>query len=1005
MNASLRSQESVCSSSGSPNDADDNENAGANSITQPFYTQISEAPAVSQTSQHLASIRAPVPQDSKGNPGKSMQGTPSPLWPNNGAREASSGPAGEPMNRVECPSHRVTATTQTHDDVHESARTNRTPSLPTQVACHHQRLTPLHDDHWPGGRRLLTNGRYLPRHIARVPKDQQRILETPSAWQPSKVDRKIRGSIPNVILNYFTELADEAPDIPACRASLEPELSPVRSIPAETMQANHGRHRDLSEAVIESPESIAASSWIPTPQSPSLPEPAFPDNSSPLRMPHRQLTPSLSGNSSVMASADHASKEGQNVQNGLSMPPLKTKTVSVIRQEPEAAEVASQAALTQEPTRTAPHSVATGEGVEKFPRIPSPDHPMSSSQERGQCGDAELPKEPSKKTSPREAQPGPISNLNASQTQEIVSHEIAKGNTLIQVYRSPFVHPYSARQTAPRDCDQRTAFPFPKWDGVVFKDPEPISESFVPGTFMNPQGKHEKQSRISSRESSQGESDSGEDELMEEEVGSGIIEIRKAAKAVNSASPGPPSSMSEAHSKSPDRFSQLRPLKRQYCSHEHTLPKIHPTPETEVGQPCPSSTSAKRPRIVSALASLDALRDLRAGESPSEIARESRREFFRNQQRSTSNASPLLTSNLKLKGSHGEKSLKRQHSTDCGISRCTRSRQITPRTSLPFHTGSNPGVWVDAFSRASVQQQKIYDTYKATYPEYHGDSVQFQKACKHLSVLRREGKAPHPSLWDDFIFRRHHDYREYLLEVTAACEDAIPYLQYYMEHVEKPSRMELVIRPCHILSLESDSDIGSSVTNQPLKAPTHSPKCTEDHEVSATTTSSASNILLTQGTSLQGVDANRQQSTAPRYEPSSSEQDEVEQSQDSSMKQWVATQSVEKMLGAASPELGCTDIPAADEDDTPKQGLDWPAGTLAFSSPDRLPSQSEQQSKEPVWWDDPHAPFKSFARSYVALASEKKHLRSPIRVDDKGCLRPQLQNVINIFTRYKEWEK
>jgi hypothetical protein len=293
----------------------------------------------------------------------------------------------------------------------------------------------------------------------------------------------------------------------------------------------------------------------------------------------------------------------------------------------------------------------------------------------------------------------------------------------------------------------------------------------------------------------------------------------------------------------------------------------------------------------------------------------------------------------------------------------------------------------------------MYQAYKAAYPEYQGDALQFDKACKQIKLLQEQRKAPHPSLWDDFIFRRHHDYRKYLLEVTEACEDAIPYLQYYAEHVEKPSRMLLVVRPPYILSLEADSGIGSSIRSSPPPAYIHV-NGAPNLEKSVAVSSSASNIVPTQQTSSPVFFAEPQLQQNLRYDLDSHKLDETDQAQESSVEQWVELQSREKALGAESPELAYTNV-AVDEEDIPLQGLGTPVEIPASSPPGQQASASEHEEKESLWCDDPDTPFKAFARSYTVLASERKQVKGPVKIDEKGCLKPQLQNVIDIFTHYR----
>lgn len=80
-----------------------------------------------------------------------------------------------------------------------------------------------------------------------------------------------------------------------------------------------------------------------------------------------------------------------------------------------------------------------------------------------------------------------------------------------------------------------------------------------------------------------------------------------------------------------------------------------------------------------------------------------------------------------------------------------------------------------------VAFQEMYRRFRSTYAEYTADIRPFLKACRSLKRLRTEGKAPHPSLFDDFIARRELDYSRYLREVAAKGDDPMPYTQFFDE--------------------------------------------------------------------------------------------------------------------------------------------------------------------------------------------------------------------------------
>lgn len=89
----------------------------------------------------------------------------------------------------------------------------------------------------------------------------------------------------------------------------------------------------------------------------------------------------------------------------------------------------------------------------------------------------------------------------------------------------------------------------------------------------------------------------------------------------------------------------------------------------------------------------------------------------------------------------------------------------------------------------------VHERFAQTYTSYKGTLKQFTGSVSLLQRLRREGREPHPSLWDDFIFRRHQEYREFLQECMEGDENAIPYEAFYHERIMKPVCMTGVVTP------------------------------------------------------------------------------------------------------------------------------------------------------------------------------------------------------------------
>lgn len=1008
MSSPLRSQESVCSSNGSCDDNEnirDHEELENNEIrngSQPFHTQISPSPAPKRKRQPLTSKQPRVHQDSRSE-GKVNTPDTSLFDLTRIGSQVPMCAAGSPMNTVEGASEEVVNTPRNDDALQKSAPLSRTTTAPTEMPPCRQGCKPLRGGHWPGGRTHLLNGRYLPRRLTKVCKDQQEILEDPNAWQPSKADRRIRGSIPIQILNIFTEAVDRTAEIGPDRDSVHRKEPSVTEELGEDVQLDNGRPNATSDVVSErsaSPQSTSQS-WSLTPRSPALSEPAFPENSSPLRAPQRRVTPSLPQRSSPNASTDDNSQQELTVSNVLAMPFKTAANAGNIEQAVEGGETLSREQILSPSIYAAADTAISDEDRPNICTMPLPQHGVPPERKVAQAQGNDLSEGYSSQSKSGKASQQTDSITTAPQTQKALRYEKAGGNGLIQVQRTPFTHQAPNLVNTPGSFCEPVIFPNTNTDDSLTKDRGPKSSpSVVPGTFMNIQTERCRRTRAAGSRSPDDDLDSAEDEQMGEKGGSKMAHVSRSAEATDAASEAHPASPDEALSESAERSCRHRNAKRKHCSDHYAHSMVQPGPAIQGRQPLSSPAASKRPRMMPSFPSLEALKDFNSGKTPSEIARQSRRAFFRNQHEAASNSSPPSTSTPLHDQLDKAKCCASPRASDCETSHSRQPRHTTPGTSLFSCALPKVEIDVDGGSRSHSRRQNVYDSYRVAYPDYEGDALQFHKACKQIRALHRDGKAPHPSLWDDFIFRRHHDYRDYLLHVTRACEDALPYLQYYTEQVERPLRMQLVVRPAYVSSLEEDSAPGSSIPRPAPAAPVDI-NARENPEKSVAASSSASHIPPARHIMFP---TNTSQ-CRPRRElgcaPGSDQQDELNQTQESCVKQWVELQSVRKELGVESPELGFADV-TMDENDVPQQNLDYEEEVRAPSPPGRQVAAIHQEEPVSVWCDDPNTPFKSFARSHAALASEKRQLKEALQVDRRGCLKPHLQNVIDIFTLYKK---
>lgn len=997
MSSPLRSQESSCSSKVNCEGIGDTDVSEMKDMSQPFYTQISLPLATKHRRHPLTPTHPRSCSEIISNEMMSIRAT-SPLLVASKSVQASIAHVEDPVNRVQPMLNQPSVKVPSHNSIQGQQASSRSCTNPVKEALGDAPSVSKNRDHWPGGRTPLTNGRYLPRYITKLSKEQQQVLETPNAWQPSKGHRQIRGSLPNPILKIFTERADKASDEASTQSSMKDQVAMIAEERAEGIQLDNARDSDRDSSDRESnssgsPVSVCPS-WSSTPRSSAIREPAFPENSSPPQAPYRRVTPSVPRCGSPNASLGSVTQGCQIAENKSSVNSQEGKSIvnaTDFSGDDESAAVAQN--LSQSSQGTVDSAKSKRKRDSDSPTVsPEQGLPQDGDQEQFQSIESFRPllvHSNADEFSRRD----PI--LTAPHTQHKLNHQTAGGKALIHVQRTPFVPQTSSLVGGPDVCEHQAIFPCKNADEPVANDQEPRSSaSVVAGTCMYPQAESLKQSEVGSRLALHGDSESSEDEQMEVEVESDIRPALETADPLDATFDAPTSSPNPSISPPEERYSDSRLGKRKYCNDDYGTPRAELAGSADGRRAHLSPVLSKRPRRRSEFPSLEALKDLSTVRAASEIARESRREFFRNQQKVVSGRIPILDETDKQTPSRDA------HAKSREISRSVQQRHTTPSTGLTSLRGIRPGSGVNTASHLSLRGERMYKTYKATYPKYQGNASHFHKACKQIKALHREGKAPHPSLWDDFIFRRHHDYRDYLISVTEACEDALPYLQYYTEHVEKPSYMQLVVKASYILSLGIDSAVGPSVKSPSLVAQKHG-NAANNLEDSVAVSSPASNVEPAQHIHSPPVDCDDGRKHDVGYELDSYSRDETEPTQESSVKQWVEMHSMEKMTRIASPELG-SPVVATREENNPQQILDDAAEVPVSSSLERQPAVLEHEEKKLVWSDDPNTQFKTFARNYATLASERKQLKGSVEIGAKGCLEPKLQNLIDIFTLYKK---
>ncbi|RMZ79203.1 hypothetical protein DV738_g3503, partial [Chaetothyriales sp. CBS 135597] len=137
------------------------------------------------------------------------------------------------------------------------------------------------------------------------------------------------------------------------------------------------------------------------------------------------------------------------------------------------------------------------------------------------------------------------------------------------------------------------------------------------------------------------------------------------------------------------------------------------------------------------------------------------------------------------------------------ISRRASPSDLARRSSTPLTAPSHrSNMAASPRGSSRLVTNTLFDQYGSVYQDYQGDQRSFENAVALLKRLRREGKGPHPFLFDDFIFHHYHSYRPYLVSVASSSEDPVSYGRYYDLSIQSPDHSQGVIT---LATLASDS--------------------------------------------------------------------------------------------------------------------------------------------------------------------------------------------------------
>ena len=325
---------------------------------------------------------------------------------------------------------------------------------------------------------------------------------------------------------------------------------------------------------------------------------------------------------------------------------------------------------------------------------------------------------------------------------------------------------------------------------------------------------------------------------------------------------------------------------------------------------------------------------------------------------------------------------------------------------------------------------RTFTSFKTSYPHYSGDTAQFSKTCQMIKEMRSDGRTLPKGVWDDFVFRHQHDYRDYLMNINSSSEPGSPmsYDQFYADIVEKPVHLERVVTPSFIDKMHATE--GAITKEETPSVLSNLEDRTENYGHNSIAVSSSANKVKPALHYEEAVHSGSQRCSmrtpsnqlctaaplstifggAPDAERSPklwATQDHLgmknsqqsRHSQSSSVKLWL-----DKASGAASPELGTPGAleaqevaPLMLEDNTKghrsarigKSKVELPMPALAIST-------RETVLETPKARNNNATKFKKLARDRPSLVAGQD--TRTVQRGERGAVEPDLARVIDIFS-------
>jgi hypothetical protein len=213
------------------------------------------------------------------------------------------------------------------------------------------------------------------------------------------------------------------------------------------------------------------------------------------------------------------------------------------------------------------------------------------------------------------------------------------------------------------------------------------------------------------------------------------------------------------------------------------------------------------------------------------------------------------------------------------------------RTRLNHKQTSTPA---SASEVSSLGTQILFDNFVNKYQDYKGNKAQFDTAFALLKSLRRNGKAPHPFLFDDFVFHHFHNYRSYIISCFDSGEKPVEYSEFFNDQVSSLDHNARIITTDQVK--DSKSDRSEQSTGRRVSTLPSSPPKAFDH------------ASLADRRTLESLTEDQNQLVEKSHPKKSEGGEMLGPSQKSSVESWL-----QDTARAGSPELGTLEVRTVSE--------------------------------------------------------------------------------------------